>query len=72
MPKVSRKLRVRASITKVFLNGQGMDRAGSDSIWDLTGTFQAYDPVAVLAALPGVRDRFSSHQITQADSRNIT
>ena len=44
--------------SKVFLAGQGLDRTGEDSIWDLTGTFQAYDPVALLAALPGIRDRF--------------
>jgi serine/threonine protein kinase len=60
----------KAWFSKVFLNGQGMDRAGSDSIWDLTGTFQAYDPVAVLAALPGVRDRFlAPHTIAVEDRR---
>merc|ERR1719498_1226534 len=44
--------------SNVFLAGKGKDRSGDDSIWDLTGTFQAYDPVALLAAMPGVRDRF--------------
>jgi hypothetical protein len=45
-----------------------MDRDGSQSIWDLTGTFQAYDPVALLAALPGIRDRFlAPHTVAVED-----
>merc|ERR1719387_3308440 len=55
--------------TKVFLAGKGMDRSGDDSIWDLTGTFQAYDPMALLAALPGVRDRFLSPYMVAVENR---
>merc|ERR1719274_183710 len=46
-----------------------MDRDGTMSIWDLTGTFQAYDPVALLAALPGVRDRFLAPHMVAAENR---
>merc|ERR1719201_2389935 len=62
----------KAWFSKVFLNGQGMDRTGRDSIWDLTGTFQAYDPVAVLAALPGVRDRFLAPHAVAVEDRSGT
>jgi hypothetical protein len=56
--------------SKVFLAGQGMDRTGEDSIWDLTGTFQAYDPMALLAALPGVRDRFLTPYMVAVEDRS--
>merc|ERR1719253_848018 len=42
----------------VFLSGAGKDRSGSDSIWDLSTTFQAYDPVALLAGITSLRERF--------------
>jgi len=48
----------KAWFCKVFLGGKGNDRDGTDGIWDLASTFQAYDPMAVLAALHGVRARF--------------
>jgi len=44
--------------SQTFLGGKGMDRSGEDSIWDLAGTFQAYDCIALLGALPGIRDRY--------------
>merc|ERR1712151_367801 len=44
--------------SKIFLGGRGQDREGTDSVWDLASTFQAYDPVALLAALHAVRARF--------------
>merc|ERR1719188_250376 len=43
---------------QVFLGGQGLEREGGDSIWDLATIFQPYDCVALLGALPGVRDRY--------------
>jgi hypothetical protein len=46
-----------------------MERSGSDSIWDLTGTFQAYDPVALLAALPTIRDRFLTPHMVAVEDR---
>jgi len=48
----------QAWFSNVFLGGKGKDRKGTDSIWDLAGTFQAYDAIALLAALPSVRDRY--------------
>lgn len=43
---------------ETFLGGQGQDRTGADSVWDLATTFQAYDVIAVLGALPGIRERY--------------
>jgi len=48
----------KAWFAKVFLGGKGEDRDGSSDVWDLASTFQAYDPVTLLAALHGVRARF--------------
>merc|ERR1719498_556811 len=48
----------KAWFCKVFLGGHGMDRDGSQTIWDLASTFQAYDPVAVVAALHGIRAKY--------------
>jgi len=44
--------------SQTFLGGRGQDRNGADSIWDLATTFQAYDCIALLGALPGIRDRY--------------
>lgn len=44
--------------SNTFLGGRGQERGGSDSIWDLATTFQAYDCIALLGALPGIRDRY--------------
>merc|ERR1719171_853454 len=44
--------------SKVFLAGKGMDRTGSDSIWDLTGTFQAYDPMAQMCAIEALKKKY--------------
>jgi len=43
---------------KTFLGGLGVDRDGSESIWDLASMFQAYDPLALVAAVHAVRARF--------------
>lgn len=48
----------KAWFSQVFLGGQGLDRTGKDSIWDRATTFQPYDCIAVLGALPGMRDRY--------------
>eukprot|EP00930_Biecheleria_cincta_P088708 TRINITY_DN7795_c0_g2_i3.p1 TRINITY_DN7795_c0_g2~~TRINITY_DN7795_c0_g2_i3.p1 ORF type:complete len:877 (+),score=158.51 TRINITY_DN7795_c0_g2_i3:44-2674(+) len=75
----------KAWFSKVFLGGKGQDRNGEASIWDLASTFQAYDPVALLAALHSVRARFlrplvvnicssygidTEHEILGADEEN--
>jgi inosine-uridine nucleoside N-ribohydrolase len=41
-----------------FCDGQGMKRASSDSIWDLIQTFNLYDPMTLVAAVPELRRRF--------------
>ena len=41
-----------------FLDNNGGDRNGSDSIWDLVSSFIMYDPMALLAALPATRHFF--------------
>lgn len=41
-----------------FCNGQGKDRTGDDSIWDLVQSFNLYDPMTLIAAVPELRSRF--------------
>ena len=48
----------KAWFCKTFLGGQGDDRAGTDSIWDLVLGFNLYDPLTVLAAVDRVRQEF--------------
>ena len=55
--------------SKVFLAGKGMDRTGSDSIWDLTGTFQAYDPMAQMCAIEALKKKYFDHKRRQEAER---
>lgn len=41
-----------------FCGGQGKDRTGADSIWDLIQSFNLYDPMTLIAAVPELRERF--------------
>jgi hypothetical protein len=41
-----------------FCGGQGKDRTGADSIWDLIQSFNLYDPMTLVAAVPELRERF--------------
>lgn len=41
-----------------FCGGCGASRSIEDSMWDLVKTFNMYDPLAILAALPNRRDSF--------------
>jgi hypothetical protein len=41
-----------------FCKGQGKDRTGADSIWDLVQSFNLYDPMTLIAAVPELRERF--------------
>ena len=50
--------RKKKRFSTVFLGGQGLDRGGADGIWDLARAFNAFDPVALLAAVVGLRARF--------------
>lgn len=41
-----------------FCAGQGLDRTGKDSIWDLVQSVNLYDPMTLVAAVPDLRERF--------------
>ena len=41
-----------------FCEGLGAERTGTDPIWDLIKSFNMYDSVALLAAVPVLRDQF--------------
>ena len=41
-----------------FCGGKGKDRTGADSIWDLIQSFNLYDPMTLIAAIPELRERF--------------
>ena len=41
-----------------FCGGKGKDRTGEDSIWDLILSFNLYDPMTLIAAVPELRERF--------------
>ena len=41
-----------------FCAGKGKDRTGADSIWDLIQSFNLYDPMTLIAAVPELRERF--------------
>ena len=41
-----------------FCAGQGLDRNGDDDIWDLIQSFQLYDPMTLIAAVPELAERF--------------
>lgn len=41
-----------------FLGGKGLDRTGADTIWDLVVSFNLYDPMTLVAAVPELRKQF--------------
>lgn len=41
-----------------FCHGRGKDRTGEDEIWNLIVSFQLYDPITLIAALPERASRF--------------
>lgn len=48
----------KAWFCKAFCAGQGSERSGTDSIWDLVQTFNLYDPCTLVAAIPNLREYF--------------
>jgi hypothetical protein len=42
----------------VFCAGMGLDRTSADSIWDLIQSFNLYDPMTLIAAIPKLCRRF--------------
>lgn len=58
--------------SNVFLGGKGLDRSAEDSIWDLAGTFQPYDCIALLAALPGICERYLDPHVVEVEGLHGT
>lgn len=50
----------KAWFCKTFLKGQGLDRRGNESIWDLVEQFNMYDVLALVFAVPSLAWRFFS------------
>lgn len=48
----------KAWFCTTFCGGNGMDRDGSDSIWDLIKGFNLYDPMTLIASVPELREKF--------------
>lgn len=48
----------RTWFSNAFLAGQGADLTADDSIWDLVQSFMLYDPCAMVAAIPNLREHF--------------
>ena len=46
---------------KTFLGGQGTERGGEESIWDLVKHFNMYDPMALIMAIPPLSWVFFDH-----------
>ncbi len=52
--------RNRAWFVQVFCNGTDPSIGYDDEIWPYVGTYNQYDPMAIIAAIPELRDRFFS------------
>jgi len=63
----------KAWFCKTFCGGDGLDRTGDDSIWDLIQGFNMYDPVALIAAIPKLSYffDFTEHELNGATHRII-
>ena len=48
-----------------FCGGEGADRKGDDSIWDLIQTFNLYDPATLLATIPNLREHFFAPYVVE-------
>ena len=48
----------KAWFISTFCGGQGEQRTGSDSIWDLIVSFNMYDPIALVVAIPALAHTF--------------
>lgn len=49
--------------TQTFCSGNGMERTGDDEIWDLIQSFQLYDPMTLIAAIPELATLFYEPQV---------
>ncbi len=50
-----------------FCGGNGQGRTGDDSIWDVVETFNLYDPVTLIAAIPTLRETFFSSYVVEVN-----
>jgi hypothetical protein len=50
---------------KSFCGGNGEGRTREDGIWDLVQTFNLYDPVTLVAAMPALRELFFSSYVVE-------
>lgn len=57
----------RAWFDKTFCGGQAGDRRGEDSIWEVVQTFNLYDPVTLVAAIPTLRELFFSSYVAEVN-----
>jgi inosine-uridine nucleoside N-ribohydrolase len=57
----------RELFLKTFCGGKGRERAATDSILDLVSETVAADPMALLAAVPSLRDRFYQPEFVQVN-----
>ena len=51
----------KAWFVETFCGGDGSEREGSDSIWDCVKTFNMYDPLALVAVVPSLAQRFFNY-----------
>ncbi len=50
-----------------FCGGKGAGRTAGDSIWDIVETFNLYDPVTLVAAIPTLREHFFSPYVAEVN-----
>lgn len=51
-----------------FCGGKGEERTSTDSIWDIVQTFNLYDPMACLAAVPSLCERFYEPEVVTVNN----
>ena len=56
---------------KTFLGGQGEERTGTDSIWDLVKQFNMYDPMALILAVPPLAWIFFQHECPSGSALRV-
>lgn len=57
--------RDRAWFVKTFCKGIDPGVGGQEEVWPFVDSFNQYDPMAVLAAVPKLRDRFYTHHTNE-------
>ena len=52
-----------------FCGGNGLNRTEDDSMWDITTTLYMHDPIALIASVPELRERFFSSTVLRKAER---